>query len=466
MSCTTIHNHQSNLESGRPVDRPSLGDRSFARRRTARTKIGMCASVAAFVLASVAGTPSQAASYNRTQRLTLAVNPINVPNPPVLSIPSRVFAHAFAADKHDSDLQDDFGNGDQIHIRDRQGRDVRINNELRNANTGNGTPQSTYSPRPKWRHTNPQANLNAVQLNAPPTTVEDGGRQAASVHPNSEAKYKITLQRLPSGPPLPVNPAKDNIEAILHVEGVANAPPPPADHADETDYAQAASGAQVQVKGSASVLEEWDNRDAPSGQQWRPVVNYRHHGTAWVGPTGASSERRTLEASTTDPLVMRFFDTSTETLLGESTIFQDLWETVGNARIDWAEGGNISLMSTQEGSAFLQLMTPSPWVTNPLNGTVSIEGGIFNATGDFANLPWVVTDLNGVVTAVLPESALAHDFTFVCDVSQLPDSMGDVRIEVESDLVGRASELNSVVPAPGAFALFAIGVFAVVRRRR
>jgi hypothetical protein len=120
-----------------------------------------------------------------------------------------------------------------------------------------------------------------------------------------------------------------------------------------------------------------------------------------------------------------------------------------------------------EGSVMIDGQSVSSWLVNPIGSFgVSLAGGVFSASGAWANLPWQVTyDQGAAVSAFLPGADLASlELNYVIPDSILRDGFTYSHALIEStslDATGAAP-----IPEPAEATLLLLGTFGWVTARR
>ena len=166
-----------------------------------------------------------------------------------------------------------------------------------------------------------------------------------------------------------------------------------------------------------------------------------------------------------DPITMDIYDEDTGELLEEQDIWAETFETSGTgAYINWDDITGLSLSAGIGSSARIAMGTLSDWVINQFNGTVTIIDGIFNATGDFAALPWIVNVSGNITSAILAPDVFSLDQEFLIEASGDGEALNDQIVDVRSDVSGFA-----VAPEPGSMISLLLGITglcAVMNKKR
>jgi hypothetical protein len=211
-------------------------------------------------------------------------------------------------------------------------------------------------------------------------------------------------------------------------------------HPPETSYAEAASGAQVNLKGKFLKAEVIDEKAKP------PSV--RHIQGATHLTAFAVSDSGSDESFYQDPLTLSFFDEVSGDLIAQNDLFDESWLVQGTADILYDPNVGLTLTANHDSLSSISFSTLSSWVLNPFNGTASIQNGIFQATGDLARLPWVVTSTSNT-QAFLPISSLLLDFKFDIEATGLGNPSNDLIMKLTNEAQGLTSDYKTAdVPEP------------------
>jgi hypothetical protein len=285
---------------------------------------------------------------------------------------------------------------------------------------------------------------------------------AQSLHPNSTATAKIeydqqALLRLPP----------NTAGAAIRLTGNAAIQNLPL-HPPETAYAEAKSAAEVNLKGRLLKAAVIDGK-APVLQPRfiQGATTLRGEGNARAvqidnppgtpGLAGSASFFR-------DPLSLAFYDEQTGDLIAGENLFEEAWLVQGNGGITYDPNVGLMLTASDDSLASLNIETLSSWILNPFNGSASIENGVFQATGDLALLPWVVTSSSDTQAFLALADLL--DFDFMVEATGLGTPTNDLIAELSNEADGLADVYLSV-PEPSTLSLvgFAALIFVFSSRR-
>ncbi len=279
---------------------------------------------------------------------------------------------------------------------------------------------------------------------ANPITVYTKNQAAAAAHPIAVATNLINVN------PAQLVGGRQIINANMTISGSAVVNPLEPSPNIETAYAEAFSYGLLKLTGRVTA-GQWINGEGKSGIIKKGAKSVSVNGRA---PQGG---KKTKKAGAKDPIVLSFFDDGTSALIASEIVYQDDWLVDGEASIVWDDVDGFTLEAdVTSGTAMYTYETLSSWITNPVNGSVSIVDGVFDASGDLASLPWNVSVVGGSLIATLPASEYQPEGDLLYDASSLPASQGDVVVELASDSEGFASEYQTI-PEPGTLALLALG---------
>ena len=268
-------------------------------------------------------------------------------------------------------------------------------------------------------------------------------RNAASTHPESEAKVRMDYLRLP--PPL----GGFAVGRIV-LDGKAEIVKLPL-HAPETAYAEATSAGEIKVAGLILAADIVDGKKlipvpVVAGQTSVKAVGGRKSVLSTDGLDG-----RDAKATYSDPMNLAFFDELSGALLTQQDLFTEDWQALGDASIDFDPATGLRMAASADGSASLSFSTLSGWVLNPFNGTAAIADGVFSATGDLAALPWTLSMMGDELVASLSAGDLDLDFDFQVLATGL-GSGRDLRAVLSGDARGLAA-VYATVPEPSTLML-------------
>lgn len=268
---------------------------------------------------------------------------------------------------------------------------------------------------------------------APKTTGLAGGPVGAE----PSAKADVTFM---AGAPVGAVGGPGKVTGSMHIVVEADTVPPTAAHGNQNAHAKANStmtistgtvtSVEVSQPGAATVVINAD--------QFKGTVGF-----------GADTGTGKL----TDPLSVTLTDLTLGTSITENLFSSDFEGAVNG---EWSFGSNgISLNVPQDGvsSASISLDFLSSWITDStlVDSMISLNNGVFNTSGLFTNLPWVVTPTSvSLSSGVLNSIEIPYQIPVgLLDPSHLYD------VSLTSDL---AAQVSATVPEPSTFALSALGL--------
>jgi hypothetical protein len=155
-------------------------------------------------------------------------------------------------------------------------------------------------------------------------------------------------------------------------------------------------------------------------------------------------------------------------------IFDLLVQSLGKDSItewkyDWEEG--VLLSTPKDADGFIQgsvSMTGecnSTWLVNPFGDFgATLSGGVFSATGAWANLPWSLTyDGTDVVAAALGAAYMPTDLDYVVPSALIQD---DHQYSQDLSWDDEKEVWSDATPEPATLSLLALGGLMALRRRR
>lgn len=298
--------------------------------------------------------------------------------------------------------------------------------------------------------------------------------QAGVLHATADAwvHMKATAPVPPNaGGGLPVPAGFRRVEAtiIKEWEELPAAAPDP----------QGSSFARAGARGKGSLAVSGQSRFALSGTVNGVNVAIRQgHGQG----TGASTKAPGQKGRVHDPVSITLLNERTNEMVTERLFSFDVNGTFNDGGAGWSISANQLVLSggadpsgNWTSSITMAGDASSSWLLNPLGMFgVSLTGGVFNATGYWANL-WTLTSdgMGRTTSASIDLAALNWNMQYVLPESFLNPALRDSALVEDTFTHMITSEFESEadasnVPTPGAISLLGVGalVLASARRRR
>jgi hypothetical protein len=364
-----------------------------------------------------------AGSYNVTKTLTWDVDDF-FGNPQPIPGTYDYATHVFGDDKHQDAPSHLDSPGKGTPITTMLGMNVQTNVYQGMVTR---TPHLSFTPPVAFAANQP------VNFTSPPAAV-------MTHHVMSTAQVQIINTVL-----------KDGTIGSITVQGNAQAilPIPPADDGPETYYGDSFAGGQISLKGliaSGTVK----NGAAPL----KPLKIT----TPTVTLLGGNTTQGVQGSTYHDPVVLTITDHVTGAPVAQNTLWDENYHAFGNATVSIDSVNGVTLSAAPDSLATMSYSTLSTWVTDPFNGSATISGGAFSATGDLAGLPWLVSTTDGIVTASLSTSAFTPSFTLSIEASGLGTPTDDLDATVSSDGDGYTDVYGTAVPEPSSLVLLGLGL--------
>ena len=163
----------------------------------------------------------------------------------------------------------------------------------------------------------------------------------------------------------------------------------------------------------------------------------------------------TCSGNASDPIGVRYIDLTSGTSLSQDLLSIDEHANF-NGGLSWDSNG-ISLTAPLDGSssASISLDVLSSWVSDPslVDSTITLANGVFQKSGIFVNLPWVVTG----TSAMLPGGIL----DLITVPFQVPDPLLNNNDLYQPELLlDQTATAIEAVPEPSSVSIIA-GIFTL-----
>ncbi len=285
------------------------------------------------------------------------------------------------------------------------------------------------------------------------------GAAAQSPFPHADSLGNVTIDYDPTlgVAGLPVAETKISLDGMAEITD-------PALHSPETVYAESVSAGYVKLTGTiikGSVTK--------GGVQTKLQIKGNGSVTSagFSGAVGSANDPngQAPKGGYFDPLTLSYYDSLTGDLLASAVILDLDFQSAGDGSVAFSDTAGLTLTSDANGDAQFDIATPSSWVLNGLSGSASLSGGVFQATGDLAAMPWIIQNMGGVTTASLP--GLNYDLSLNIAATGLGDPSGDVTAVLTDDAAGNAS-VYATAPEPAGWVLLlgGMGIIFLGRFRR